>query len=303
VTAFERMNGVIAYIENNITGEIDYSIAAEFACCPINQFQRFFSYITEISLSDYIRKRRLSLCAFEIQNSKSKIIDVAVKYGYDSHASFTRAFREFHGISPSKARSKGAVLNVYPRLFFQNQNFETDRGKNKMAVLGHIEFVKLPEVRMIGIKVINGGGKNPVPALWDKCFRENAFHVLDLTKPIVDYWVGWMGEYNQDNGTWTYIAGLMMPFGTPVPEGFDYRDLQQCTIGNGYINGNFANGDVFRHSHELTVDGIIKNGYEPDYSYGWSAEAYAKDLSFDAEEGTINYFCPCKEVSSVTYEK
>jgi AraC family transcriptional regulator len=65
-------------------------------------------------------------------------------------------------------------------------------------------------------------------------------------------------------------------------------------IGVGTINGSFANGEVFEHSHELTVEGICKASYEPDYSYGWSAEAYPKDLSFEATEGTINYICPCK---------
>ena len=65
-------------------------------------------------------------------------------------------------------------------------------------------------------------------------------------------------------------------------------------IGVGTINGSFANGEVFEHSHELTVKGICKASYEPDYSYGWSAEAYPKDLSFEATEGTIYYICPCK---------
>ena len=102
-----------------------------------------------------------------------------------------------------------------------------------------------------------------------------------------------MGEYNNETGTFTYIAGMLMPIGTEVPEGFAYRDLQPCLVANGFINGDFANGDVFCHSHDLTVIGIIEQGYQPDYSYGWSAEVYDKDLSFDAEEGTINYFCPC----------
>jgi len=295
LNAFERMNEVIDYIEDNIAGEIDYVKAAEIACCPKNQFQRFFSYITDMSLSEYIRRRRLTLCAFDLQKNKSKVIDIALKYGYDSHTSFTRAFRDFHGISPSKARNKGVVFNIYPKLTFQPQNLNKQRSGNKVAVLGKIEFIKLPAVRMIGKKVINGGGENPVPGLWQKCFEENTLDVLEYNMPVVEYYIGWMGEYDNETGKFTYIAGMLMPAGTPVPDGFDYRDLPPCLVGNGYINGDFANGDVFRHSHELTVGGIVENGYAPDYSYGWSAEAYAKDLSFEAEEGTINYFCPCKK--------
>lgn len=294
MNAFERMNEVIDYIESNLTGEVDYAMAAEIACCPKNQFQRFFSYITETTISEYIRRRRLTLSAFELQQNKLKVIEVALKYGYDSHASFTRAFREFHGIAPSKARNKSIVFHVYPKLTFQIQNLMKERSGSKVAVLGKIEFIELPAVRMIGIPVINGQGENPVPALWEKCFRERTFTELENSNPVVDYYIGWMGEYNSAAGTFTYIAGMIMPTGTKVPDGFDYRDLAPCLVGNGFINGDFANGDVFCHSHDLTVSGIKENGYEPDYSYGWSAEVYAKDLSFDAEEGTINYFCPCK---------
>ena len=79
-----------------------------------------------------------------------------------------------------------------------------------------------------------------------------------------------MGEYDPGTATFTYIAGVIMPENTEVPEGFDYRDLLPCSIGNGFINGGFE--DVFSRSHDITVEGIIKKGYKPDYSYGWSAE-------------------------------
>jgi AraC family transcriptional regulator len=69
LNAFERMNEVIDYIEEHMAGEIDYGKAAEIAGCSKNQFQRFFSYITDISLSEYIRRRRLTLCAFDLQQN------------------------------------------------------------------------------------------------------------------------------------------------------------------------------------------------------------------------------------------
>ena len=96
LNTFHRMNAVIDFIEANLIGEIDYKQAAQIAACPINQFQRFFAYITNITLSDYIRRRRLTLCAFELQENKDKVIDIAIKYGYSSPSSFSRAFRYFH---------------------------------------------------------------------------------------------------------------------------------------------------------------------------------------------------------------
>lgn len=87
--------------------------------------------------------------------------------------------------------------------------------------------------------------------LWERCFREHTLDVLDEKNAVVPYGIGWMGEHDVETGKFTYIAKKFMPAGTSVPEGFEYRDLPACTIANGFINGDFANGDVFSHSHEL----------------------------------------------------
>lgn len=113
-----RMNSAIKYIEDNITEEIDNDKVAEIACCSVYHFQRMFSFITEISLSEYIRRRRFTLAAFELQNSDARILDIAVKYGYDSADSFSRAFQKLHGVTPSLARDKGVQLKVYPKISF-----------------------------------------------------------------------------------------------------------------------------------------------------------------------------------------
>ncbi len=114
----ERMNGAIAYIEAHLDEEIDYEGAAQAACCSVYHFQRMFSFITDIPLSEYIRRRRLTLAANELQSTEVRIIDVAFKYGYDSHEAFSRAFQKLHGVPPSIARSKGIKLKAYPRMSF-----------------------------------------------------------------------------------------------------------------------------------------------------------------------------------------
>jgi len=114
----DRMNSAIRFIEENITEDIDYDKVAETACCSVYHFQRMFSFITDIPLSEYIRRRRLTLAAFELQNSDIRIIDVAVKYGYDSADSFSRAFQKVHGIVPSLARNRGVQLKAYPCISF-----------------------------------------------------------------------------------------------------------------------------------------------------------------------------------------
>ena len=108
---------IIAYIENNLCGEIDTNKIAEIAICPYDKFKRFFSYMTNMSVSEYIRKRRLTLAAYELLKGQEKIIDLAVKYGYSSADSFTRAFAKQHSVLPTEV-SEDIQLKVYPLFLF-----------------------------------------------------------------------------------------------------------------------------------------------------------------------------------------
>lgn len=114
----EKMNNVIEYIEKNLDNEINMDKIAEISCYSVTTFQRMFSIICDMSLSEYIRHRRLTLAAFELQNSNIKIIDLAAKYYYESPEAFTRAFNSLHGVSPSVARQIGTSLKAYPRISF-----------------------------------------------------------------------------------------------------------------------------------------------------------------------------------------
>ena len=118
MTWFERMNNALDYIENNLDNDIDLNEIAKIACQSVSNFQRMFSIIADIPLSVYIRRRRLTLAALELQNTNIKIIDLALKYGYDSPEAFTRAFNVIHGVAPSLAREKGIRLKAYPRIYF-----------------------------------------------------------------------------------------------------------------------------------------------------------------------------------------
>jgi len=92
-----RMNNALSYVEDNLSGEINHESLAKIACCSAHNFFRMFSFITDISLSEYIRRRRLTLAALELQNSNVKVVDLAMKFGYDSPVSFSRAFHILHG--------------------------------------------------------------------------------------------------------------------------------------------------------------------------------------------------------------
>lgn len=113
ITGIQR---ALDYVEEHITGPIDYEEAARRACSSSFHFQRVFSVLCGFTLGEYIRLRRLTLAGSELAGSDEKVIDVALKYGYDTPESFSRAFTRFHGITPSQARSSGAVLKSFSRL-------------------------------------------------------------------------------------------------------------------------------------------------------------------------------------------
>jgi AraC family transcriptional regulator len=110
------MNRALDYIEANLDGEISFTYAAKLAFCSANNFSNMFLMATGKQLNEYIRRRRLSLAALELQSSDSKIIDIALKYGYSSPTAFNRAFQKQHKVPPQYARSRRIPLITYPRI-------------------------------------------------------------------------------------------------------------------------------------------------------------------------------------------
>ncbi len=100
----------IDYIEEHITDELDLAdIAGQAACSPY-YFQKIFGILCGITVGEYIRSRRLTLAGSELKKPNVKVIDTALKYGYESPESFTRAFTRFHGITPTEARREDGRL-------------------------------------------------------------------------------------------------------------------------------------------------------------------------------------------------
>lgn len=115
----ERFNDAIIYIEKHLTDEIDYQRLGQIACCSSYHFQRMFTYMAGIPLSEYIRRRKMSLAAVDLQGKDMKIIDAAGKYGYHSPTAFNRAFQSVHGIAPSAVKNEGVTVKSFPPITFK----------------------------------------------------------------------------------------------------------------------------------------------------------------------------------------
>lgn len=115
----QSMQTAITYIEKNITNDLNIEKVAESVYSSSANFQRVFSIITGMTIGDYIRNRRLTLAGQELYKTKDKTINIALKYGYETAESFTKAFLRFHGVTPSSARKSDKYLKSFAPLSIQ----------------------------------------------------------------------------------------------------------------------------------------------------------------------------------------
>jgi len=169
------MNRALDYIEDNLDKEIDFNYAAKLAFCSLSSLTNMFKIVTGIPLNEYIRRRRLSLAALELQNSNEKIIDISMKYGYSSPTAFNRAFQTQHKVSPQYARSRGISITTYPRIAFQ------------IKIKGDVEMKcrieTKPGFSVVGIrkKFRNDmEGDHHIPNFWRETQQETYDKILSL---------------------------------------------------------------------------------------------------------------------------
>ena len=116
----QSVQRALNYIEAHLFDEeLDNETVAKEAYSSNANFQRIFSIVTGVTVADYIRCRKLTLAGEEFINSNVKVIDAALKYGYETPESFAKAFARFHGVTPSEARAGGVTLKAYSRISFQ----------------------------------------------------------------------------------------------------------------------------------------------------------------------------------------
>lgn len=150
----------IDYIENNLTGKISNEALQFVTLMSIAQFQKTFLSITGYTVGEYIRNRRLTLAAFELINSNRSVLDIALKYGYDSSEGFSRAFKEFHNFNPNEIKRGKTNFNLFNKITLEIRV----NGGSKM----NFEIVKLESLDFVGFKTIALGNMNKdIDIRWD----------------------------------------------------------------------------------------------------------------------------------------
>ena len=217
-TWLESLQKAINYIEENLLEEISIEDIANEASSSAFNFQRAFGLLTETSVGEYIRRRRLTLAADELKRTDSKIIDLAFKYGYDTPEAFSKAFRRQHEVSPSDARKNIGKIKSYNRLVIEVRL----KGAEPMKY----QIVEREGFQAIGIKkeflLENEGNLIGIPKMWDelngdgttdKLIQINNGHIkgmlgicVEKSHEKIDYWVA--TEYAGDVKEGFEVIGL-----------------------------------------------------------------------------------------------
>lgn len=203
----DRMNQAMEYIETHLYEPVNYDQIARVACCSTYHFQRMFSFITGVPLSEYVRRRRLTLAAFELQNKDAKVIDIALRYGYESPEAFSRAFKKMHGVMPVSARDQGVPLKAFPRMSFH------------ISIKGDVELNYRIEEKagldMFGVSTrITAADENPfieIPEFWTKCISDGTVDRIRKAAGLGENGQIHAVLYDRQVETFSYMIGYFMP--------------------------------------------------------------------------------------------
>jgi len=212
------LNRVIEYVEKNLTSNVDYNEAAKICCCSSYNFHRMFSFLTGISITEYVRNRRMTLAAFELQNYDKKIIDIALKYGYNSPVSFARAFRLVHNISPSQIKKGNLNIKAFPRMSFQIQI----KGASEM----NYRIEEKCEFKAFGVETeyLHNSDKMQIPNFFTQCINDGTFDTIaKLGKEKYPYTnqpsMSGISNYKRNTkNSSAYMMGWLVFNNTPLPK-------------------------------------------------------------------------------------
>ena len=274
----KAFDDVVMYLEKNIMngGEIDYNEISKIATSPAALFQRIFIFVSGVSISDYVRKRKLTLAGHDIKDNDISVFDTAVKYGFQSHSAFTRAFKEHHGITPSEAKLEVAKLNDYLPINFSDMRFIG--GKRIMAEMKKIIYKEAKERLMVGMyretSFYDAGKVCQEFFNGDACEKLNTIPVDARCCDDIDDNDGIGMAYGfKDRDNFSLIIGDFVKIGTKIPEGFSTKHIPKGLTAQVQIEGNNM-ADISRSAYLLITEAIEKTGGEIDQDHFYWCDVY-----------------------------
>lgn len=280
----ERLNKAINYMEEHLTEEMDYEQIAKIACCSTYHFQRMFAYMANVSLSEYIRRRRMSLAAVELQDSDKKIVDVALKYGYSSPTAFNRAFQSIHGVPPSVVKDGAAALRAFPPISFkitvkgaEEMNYRIEK-KEAFRIIGteqplHKEIEKNFEI---------------VPQMWQKAAMDGTIPKLESMMDSQPAGILGISVCSNDVAEWKYFIAVAST--KPIDDTLEEYTVSPFTWAIFSGEGQCPQA-IQELEQRIVTEWLPTSGYE--YDNGPDIELY---LNKDPQKAEFEVWIPIRKV-------
>ena len=281
----------IDYVEANITEELDFEEVAKQAYSSPFHFQRVFGILCGVSLGDYIRMRRLSLAGEELSRGNAKIIEVALKYGYDTPESFTRAFTRFHGITPSEARRGGKA-----RIFTPLSVKLTLTGGRKMdyRIEKRDAFQVVCKRKQVD-KPQSGTATREISAMWQEFGADGTLGRLAACIPAQTVMRGLLGIcFSSELDATRFPYGIGAEYdGRPVDDDFEIVDIPASTYAVFTSRGRMP--EAFIETYHRIVTEFFPQSAQYEYAENVEFEVYSSENTDDP-----NYRC---EIWIAVHEK
>ncbi|MCI8316754.1 MAG: AraC family transcriptional regulator [Lachnospiraceae bacterium] len=281
------MQQAITYMEEHIMEEINYEDVAKQVHTSSYEFHRAFSFLTGMTANAYIRNRRLSLAGREIVETNAKITDIALKYGYETPESFTKAFTRFHGIAPKFAREKSAKLLLFNPLVIK---IIVEGGKSmdyRIVQTEEQKFIAL--VRSFRNEIINDEENRDIPDFWGECHDKNLVEAIRNLRPEGkrDLY-GLCSPTKQGEGTFEYGIGVLIDGATSE---FDTAEMEKAGYSIWDVKpGTYVVFDCIGEDGDCIGDTWSKfyKEFLPQMGYELEAET---DYEIYFENGRSGLFC------------
>lgn len=182
-----KLNELVEYIENNLTEKIDYKVLSRILAVNEYTLHRVFLFVTNMSIPEYIRKRRMSMAAIDLMNTDLRIIDVAVKYQYDSATSFSRAFKKMMGFNPKDIDKNKNFVKVFPVLNFDNTYINMDDIEYKEIKNFSISLYAVSrKMRMFEIPKVSPVFWKEIEELSPEAFGETEYGIVEYENSLAN---------------------------------------------------------------------------------------------------------------------
>ena len=264
------IQNALNYIEEHLTEEIDYDEVAREAACSGFYFQRIFNILCGITLGEYIRNRRLTLAGNELSAADNKVIDIALKYGYESPESFARAFSRFHGVTPSEAKKDGSKLKSFSRLSVKITLTGGSIMDYKIIEKEAFDIIEKVETHTVE----NSENAKSIPDFWTRAHNDGTVNkLLNATNDRAYIFGVCYGNSSENATTFEYSIAAKCDKNAAVPAGFRKNIIPARTWAVFECKG--AMPDAIQDTwNKIVSEFFPASGYQPTYEM--DIEAYTE---------------------------